>query len=819
MDSIKSGFKYIFFLTVFLFCFQVTALMVSEVKVKGHKKISQQSILSQIQTRSGQKLLSSKVTEDIKTLYQTGYFSHISVDSYKNSRGKFIVVFKVKEKPQIRSITYKGQSHVTKDKIKEISHLKEYEFLNMTKLKTAIKDIKDHYVKKGYFLSKVTYSLKEDSKDQKVDIVILIDEGEKALIQRISFIGNKNISSERLKSFLSHKEKNIFSLFSDSGTYKKENISKDLQVIKLIYMEHGYMEAHISEPQVSFSPAKDGIYISFLIQEGEKFKVGNIDFSGDLIFSKLDLKNTLSLKRGDTFVYSNFQKDILSLQNKYGDNGYAFSNVIPRFASVDGEIHILFQIEKGKEVSINQINIVGNSKTKDKVIRREVKVHEGGTYSSSLLKESEQLIKGLGYFDDVSILSQPLQNNKVDIQVSVKERENYGEFSGGVSYRQQDEKLLSWKNVGVNSSLHQQNIFGLGQSIRATANINLVTVWINAQYIDPHIFDTDWYFSFDLFYENSEISQYLESKYLKKEDIELTDQPYSLFSGRPYISERRGFRLGLGYWFKDQWKLLPNIGLIDISMRELTQNILTGTAPQVRENFNLDQSEGFRALAGGSLEYNGKNDALFPTGGVHARFVMDYIYKFASKDKFPALNLFKFDSSFSHYVNLKRLLSDFIGMNSLLWSGYLGHVTLKNKIQIGLIHSLGSDPFVPVDLLYLLGGPTDLRGYSLLSVGTPLTDDSFSTPYGGTKQFVYNLELQIPILLRSRLYGLLFFDIGQADNSQIFKWSSLKKDVGVGVSWASPMGPVHLKLGFPLGDSQKDFIKDREFHFNIGYDF
>ena len=822
MDSIK---KLLILFTFLFFCSQSIANVIKQVRVQGNKKVSQQAILNQIQTRSGKKLRSSTVTKDIKKLYQMNYFSHISASSHKNSKEQLIVTFKVKEKPQIRSIIYKGQSNTTKDKLTEISELKEYEFLDIKKLKTAIKNIKNHYREKGYFLSEATYSLKEVS--QKVDITISIEEGEKALIQRISFIGNKNISSDRLKSFLSHKEKNIFSFISDSGTYKKENLSRDIQVIKLIYMENGYMEAQVEEPQVAFSPAKDGIYISFSIREGEQFKVGNIDFSGDLIFSKLDLKNRLSLKKGDIFVYSNFQKDVLSLQHKYGDEGYAFSNVIPRFASIDGEIHILFQIEKGDKVSVNQINIVGNNKTRDKVIRREVKVSEGGLYNSSLIEASKLHIQRLGYFDDVTMLSQPIKDDKVDIQVTVKERENYGEFSGGMSYRQQDEKFLSWGNLGVNTSLHQQNVFGLGQTVRATANVNLNTVWVNAQYIDPHLFDTDWYFSFDLFYENSWINQYFKSDDFQSDVSE--NQPYPLFSGRPYIIERRGFRLGLGYWFEDQWKILPSVGLLNMKMRELSEAVVMGIAPSVRKNFNLDESEGFRAVAGLTIEYNGKNDALFPTGGMHANLATDYTHKFAVKDKFSAVNLFKVDGSFSHYINLKKFLSDVVrlNLNSFMWSGYLSHVTLKNKIQVGYIHSLGADPFIPVDLLYLLGGPTDLRGYPLFSIGTPLSstqDNGPTTTYGGAKQFVYNLELQIPISLSNRLYGVLFFDLGHAEDSifrNIFKngWSALKKDVGLGVSWASPMGPVHLRLGFPVGDSQNSFFADRKFHFNMGYDF
>ena len=848
-------FKYWGLFFILILCAEAMASVVHRVRIQGQKEITLDAIRGQIRTRANRRLRSTVLTEDVKRLYNIGYFSHILVDSYRDSKNRLIITFKVKEKPRVRSIIYKGHSSLTKKKLEEMSNLKEYEFLNIKKLKTAIEKIKNHYKEKGYLLAQISYSLKEDISTQKVDVIIKIKEGEKALIQKISFIGNKNISSSYLKSFLSHKEKNIFSLLSDSGMYKEENLSKDAQVIKFLYMEQGYMDVYIDEPQVALSPAQDGLYITFSIREGSKFKVGNIDFSGDIIFPKLDLQRVLSLKQGDVFVYSAFQKDLIALQNKYGDEGYAFANMIPRFASVDDEIHILFQVEKGKLTSINQINIVGNNYTRDKVIRREIKIYEGEFYKSSLISKSQQSIQHLGYFDNVSVLSQPVQGqkSKVDLEFLVKERETYGEFGGGISYRQNEEGLFSFKNIGINASLNKQNIFGLGQTISGRLNFNLVTAWVNAQYIDPHIFDSDWYFSFDFFYENSEFSQFLRTNlndYLNdkpspknvpitnqraendandSQNNSATESPYPLLSGRPYIIERKGFQFALGYWLKDQWKILPKIGLIDMRMQELTESLMTGLGSSVRESFQLDASEGLRVLLGGSVEYNGKNDVLFPTSGLHTRFSSDYIYRFA-RMKFSGLNLFKIDLSVSHYANIQDLFSNLSrNLISLKWSNYLSNVTLKNKIQYGSIYSLGSgESFIPVDLLYLLGGPVDLRGYSLLSVGKTISipragGSSYSIPYGGAQQLVYNLELQLPILLRNRLYGLLFFDIGQADDHlipKIFKrgWNVLKKNVGIGVSWASPLGPVHLKLGFPI-EHEKDFFKDKEFHFNIGYDF
>ena len=345
--------------------------IVRRVDVLGNQTISKSAIQAQLKTKKGFRLRDSTVVQDVQRLYGMGYFERISVRS-KIRRGRLIVVFEVKEKPRISSIVYEGNSALSEKKLEELSELKKYEFLSVKKLQKGIANIKKGYEEKGYFLPSVSYRIKSRKDTGKIDLIIDIQEGKKALIRRILFVGNKNVSDQMIKPFLLNKEKNIFSFITNAGVYKKENLRRDQQLIRWLYMDRGYMDAKVGEPQVTLSPSKDGIYISFYISEGEKFKVGQIDFSGDLIFSKLELRKLLSLKTGEVFKYSFLQRDLMAVQTKYGDEGYAFANVNPRFSTQGGsEIHLLLDIQKGEQVHINHINISGNTVTRDRVLRRE----------------------------------------------------------------------------------------------------------------------------------------------------------------------------------------------------------------------------------------------------------------------------------------------------------------------------------------------------------------------------------------------------------------------------------------------------------------
>ena len=824
---------------------------VDRVDIVGNQTIGKEAVQAQLKTKKGVRLRDSTVIKDVQRLYDMGYFDHISVRS-KTRKGKLIVTFELKEKPRISSIEYKGNSALTDKKLEEFSELKKYEFLSIKKLQQGIASIKKGYEEKGYFLPLVSYQIQNKKKENKIDLIIDIQEGKKALIRRIHFIGNDNVSDRTIKSFLSSKEKNFLSFMTSSGVFTDENLNRDQQVIRFLYMERGYMEVKVDEPQVTLSPSKDGIYISFYISEGKKFKVGQIDFAGDLIFSKLELRKLLSLKAGNVFRYSFFQKDLMALQTKYGDEGYAFANVVPRFASRgQDEVHILFDIQKGEKVYINQINISGNSVTRDRVLRREMEFFEGDLYNASNILEAKKSIQRLGYIENVDVLNDPVDSKTVNLEVAVKERELLGQIQGGPGYS-------TATGVTFNGEFSRENIFGLGVTAAFQAKI-ITTIgavktsfmegqkpayiykpstFLNFQYIEPRLMDSDWYFGWNTFIEDTQATQCLTDAEFRGEpqgkDVSVTwsqrfqyirdcikasgdsvvDGSFDTSYLRPYFTEKTGTHVTLGRWLTSTSKVIAKLGI--------EYQLLSAKEAGIIEEFQLRENSGVRNILGGSFEYDDRDDQMFPTNGLFTNVSLDHIYKWRDSN-----HVMRFEWMGSHYISTQKLLSVLPLDQSIVYSPvmeFLGRVVWKNKLQYGRVHSVNGKS-IPVDLLYLLGGPHSLRGYQYYTVGkqivVPGVEGSF--PYGGTQKLLYNLELQFPILPKARLYGLFFFDMGYADDQLFANWknlfSQLKKDVGLGVMFMTPMGPVNLKWGIPISEGYDLNIDQIQFHFSIGADF
>ena len=834
----------------FFFPFYAFSKVIHRVDIAGHKTISEIAVKAQLKTKKGQSLREAEVIKDVRRLYEMKYFDRISVRS-KTRRGKLIVVFKVEEKPRISSIAYKGNSALSQKKLEELSELKIYEFLNVKKLQRGMANIKKGYEEKGYFLPLISYQIKNSKNENKIDLIINIQEGKKALIQRILFIGNHNISDQAIKPFLLNKEKNFLSFITGAGIYKEENLHRDQQLVRFLYMEQGYMEVKVEEPQVTLSPSKDGIYISFSISEGKNFQVGQIDFSGDLIFSKVELRKLLSLKGGDIFRYSFLQKDLTALQMKYGDEGYAFANVIPRFAPQDRKIHLLFDIQKGEKVSINQINISGNSVTRDRILRREMNFFEGDTYNASSVSSAQRSIQRLGYIESVEILNDPIDSHKVNLEVSVKERELLGQIQGGPGYS-------TSTGITLNGEFSRENIFGLGITMAFQANIVTTLLakpfetsssskenqessstykpatFLNFQYIEPRLMDSDWYLGWNVFIEDTQATQCLvDSKFrgeLSGDSVQGSQKLKNIWnciknSGdsqidgvfdaraylRPYFTEKTGTHITFGRWLAGTSKVVAKLGIEYQLLSSKEQSIISA--------FQLQENSGVRNILGGSFEYDNRDDRLFPTNGLFSNISVDHIHKWRDSN-----HLIRLDGMISGYISTQTLLSFLPFAYYPPIMNFLGRVVWKNKIQYGRVQSLNRKP-VPVDLLYLLGGPQSLRGYPYYSVGKSIAVQGFEEPfpYGGTQQFLYNLELQFPLLPKARLYGLAFFDMGYADDQLFASWktflSGLRKNVGLGVMFMTPMGPIHLKLGLPLSENYKLDLQKMEFHFSMGADF
>lgn len=357
--------------------------VIHAIEIQGQKKIEESAIRAKIQSKSGEKIRPTLIREDIKALFDTGFFYNVTVEK-KISQGKATLTFKVFEKPTISAIKFEGNSEIEDEELNEAVGIKPYEILDMAKVNAAVSKIEKLYVEKGFFLARITPHVSSDvnkikDKGQTSTLEFRIVENEKVKVAKIRFLGNRQMPSNKLKSVMQTQEGGFFSFMSGSGSYKQDAFDRDIQLLYyLVYYNEGFIQAKIDRPQVYVTPDKRSIYITIKVDEGEKFNVGEVTFTGDVLFSDAELYEAIKIKSKNLFVYSELQSDLLALQAKYGDLGYAYANIIPRTRAREKDklVDITFEIDKGNKVYLGRINMVGNVKTRDKVIRREMQIHE-----------------------------------------------------------------------------------------------------------------------------------------------------------------------------------------------------------------------------------------------------------------------------------------------------------------------------------------------------------------------------------------------------------------------------------------------------------
>jgi outer membrane protein insertion porin family len=365
-----------------------------KITILGNEKVAEDIIRSNIKSKENETFSISQIREDLKSIYEMDFFTDVIID-LKDVEGGKEVIFIVVEKPSIRNIRVSGNVKIEDSKIREEIDVATGAILNIEKLKQAADNIKKLYSSKAYYRAKIDYR-STDLEGNLVDIEFIIEEGKKGYVKKIRFQGNKHFSARKLRKYMSTKKKGWFWWLLQRGVLDEEILNADLQNLQAFYFDQGYVRNKVDKPKITITKDGKSIYIDIKIHEGERFKVGKIDFRGDIITTRKDLFKQVSLKEGKVYRNSVVQKDISKITNFYGDKGYAYAEIVP-LPSVDSEkrlVHITFDIHKGKKVFFDRITISGNTKTRDKVIRRELKAGEGDLYSATAIKRGRQKWKG-----------------------------------------------------------------------------------------------------------------------------------------------------------------------------------------------------------------------------------------------------------------------------------------------------------------------------------------------------------------------------------------------------------------------------------------
>ncbi|WP_374035435.1 outer membrane protein assembly factor BamA [Bdellovibrio bacteriovorus] len=754
-----------------------SGLIVKTIEVAGNRKIEKDAILAKITTKVGEQYSAQHIREDVQALFNLGFFNDIQVD--RKTAGKDVTLtYTVLEKPSVVEITYEGNSEVKSEDIADATGIKPYQLLNMAKVKEAVEKIQKLYEDKGFFLAKIDSEVQEVTKDETVRLVFKIRENDKVKVKKITFLGNNHMGDSSLKSKMLTQEGGFFSGISGSGQYKQEMFERDVQILRFLYWNQGYVQAKVDRPQVTVTPDKKNIYITIRIEEGEQYNVGDVDFAGDLLFPKSELREVIKIDDNGVFAYDVLQKDISDLTAKYGDLGYAYANVIPRtrFNDKERRVDLVFEFDKGNKVYFGKINMVGNSKTRDKVIRRELKVHEGELYNETRRRQSLENIQRLGFFEEVNFKTSidPERTEVMNVDISVKER-NTGQIQLGAGYG-------TSQGFTLQGSISQANFLGKGQNLGASLNLSNTGSYYSLSFTEPYFRDTLWSLGADLY----------QSANTGRVDYDENHTGGAIRLGHPLAEYTRGF---LKYKYDDT----------KLSKKYDSEGKLI-TDPDL---FPLESASGVTSSMTGTVEYDTRNDRQMPTKGIYSS--ASYEYAGLGGD----LKYTRGNANFRYYKNL-------------FWD-----VVWRNNIQYSRIDGLDGQE-VPFSELYLLGGPYSLRGYRSYRVGKMKFSEMIYNDliaegkseaearekawrfYGGVQQAMYQTELQFPLVKEAGIMGAGFFDIGAADD--VLTDNNFFADVGFGIRWYSPIGVLRFEWGFPLNRNPA-YQDATVFEFSIGPSF
>lgn len=712
---------------------------IQKIEVKGNQKIDREAILEKIGSSAGKDLSEEQVRKDIAAIHKLGYFDEIKVDFEGGS-----LIYSVKERPAIYRIVFFGNDAISTDDLKNTLTIKTYDIYDENLVRESVRKLTKFYEDKGYYLAKVDYSMRPIKDKDMVELLFRVREYDKVKIRKVTFLGNAAFNDDQLKRTLRNtQEGGFFSWATNSGNFKELDFKNDLQYLQYWYLNEGYVRFRHDPPIVTVSEDKKWVYITIKVTEGQKYKMGPLDFGGDLLFPKEELFEAITLKTGDVFSISKRNADILALTEKYQDLGYANVNVIPNLDIHDDSLTVStnYEFEKGTLVRFGRITVKGNGKTRDKVIRRELKIREGELYSGSGMRISKENVERLGFFDQESVQFQTKsptgRPDIMDVEVNVKERPT-GQFQLGAGYATNTKFFFT-------TQVSESNFMGRGQDLRFQTQISKERKnrSFRLSFTDPYAFDTLWSAGGSLSYE-------------------LQD------SGR-YTEFRRGAQLNLGHPVGEYTRLYVGYRLERIQLL----NVL----PLVEEVQDLSRENGTISSVSTTLVNDKRNDRLITTAGHYASL----------SEEFAGLGGNR---------NFLRSILDVRWFKNIV-----GDLTFRTKAEVGSIWNYAKLPVQSTER-FILGGTNNLRGYAPYSVGVQKANKRGEIyPDGGMYELIYMAELEYPIAKEIGLKAVVFYDMGDANDT--FKMS-MKRDYGWGIRWFSPLGPLRFEWGYPLKGDKRD---------------
>jgi outer membrane protein insertion porin family len=453
---------------------------INRVTLAGNERIETEAIKLNIKTKSGDLFDQAKLRQDLTEIYKMGYFKEVRIEAEETPQGQD-VVFVVAEKPTINQVTIRGAKVIKKEDLQAAMTTRQYGILQRSVLKEDVEKIRALYRDKGYYDAEVTYE-EEPLEGNRVDVTFRIKEKKKLYVRRITFSGNQHFSDDELKDIIQTSEKGAFFWLTESGILKRDKLEVDSDRLGAFYLNYGFMDVRVGGPEATYD--EEGIYINFPIDEGHRFRVGKVEVSGEDIEPKINLLSIIELSEEKYFNREALAKDLQNLTDFFTSRGYAFAEVAPRMGRDEANqvVNVTYEIKKGELVDFARVNIVGNTKTRDKVIRRELRVVEGARYSRANLERSVRNLQRLDFFETAELDTRKGKTaDKMDVDVKVKEKATRY-ISAGAGYSSADE-------VFFQAQIAERNLFGRGQNLNFNAQLGTLANRFTLKFTEPWLFD------------------------------------------------------------------------------------------------------------------------------------------------------------------------------------------------------------------------------------------------------------------------------------------------------------------------------------------
>ncbi|MBI3041506.1 MAG: outer membrane protein assembly factor BamA [Betaproteobacteria bacterium] len=732
----------------------IEPFVIKDIRVEGIQRTEAGTVFSYLPVKVGETMTEEKATQAIRALFATGFFRDVSLE-----REGDVLVVVVQERPSIAQVDFTGMHEFNAEQVlagmRQIG-LAEGRIFDRGLLDRAEQELKRQYLSRGYYAVSVSTTVTPLERNR-ASLNFNVEEGRIAKIRQISIIGAQTFRESELLGQFVLRTPGLLTWFSKHDQYSRQKLSADLESLRSYYLDRGYLEFRIDSTQVSITPDKQDIYITISITEGRKYTVSDVKVAGEMLIPEEEVRRLIRIKPGETFSRARLTESTKLISDRLGNDGYAFANVnaVPELDRGKQQAAFTFFIDPGRRVYVRRINVTGNNRTRDEVIRREMRQLEGGWYSAERVNLSKQRIDKLGYFTEVNLETPavPGATDQVDVNIAVTEKPT-GTLLFGAGFGSGEGLILS-------GSISQNNIFGSGRHVAASVNSSQLNTIYSLSYTDPYYTVDGVSQGFDLYYRVVSPSDFDLARY---ETETLGGQ---LRLGVP-VSEIDTIQYGLGYENVDI-TTFPDSPLI-------YQDYVATFGPS---NGNLFASAGWVRDSRDSLVY--------PTKGT--------VQKAGAEVGLPAADLqyFKLSYQYQRYFPLTRHLTFMLNGEAGYGDGYSGRP-------------------LPFFKNFFAGGVSSVRGFRSYTVGPK---DSNGNPRGGSQKLVGNAELLFPFpgLENDRSVRLgAFFDAGVASDS--IKSDELRFSAGMSVLWVSPLGPLKIVVSQPIRKQPDD--KTQRFQFTIG---